>query len=95
VLYEKTPKIVNTFRIKVAFDDLEVETLKERAEGLEIVERRAPLTHEKAAEILQIDGYEDSIDTDRESVPAREEFDIQNEQTKENFKVRSNKPTNP
>jgi len=95
VLYEKNKKIVNTFRIKVAFDDLQVETLKERAEGLEIVERRAPLTHEKAAEILQIDGYEDSIDTERESVPAREEFDVQNEQTKESFKVKSNKPANP
>jgi len=95
VLYEKNKKIVDKFRIKVAFDDLQVETLKERAEGLEILERRAPLTHEKAGEILQIDGYVDSIDTDREAIPAREEFQVENEQTKENFKVRSNKPTNP
>jgi len=94
-LYHGNKKLLNTFRIKVAFDDMQVETLKERAEGLEILERRAPLTHEKAAEILQIDGYEDSIDTDRETVPAREEFDVKNEQTNENFKVRSNKPTTP
>lgn len=95
VLYEKNEKIVNTFRIKVAFDDLQVETLKERAEGLEILERRAKLTHEKAAEILQIDGYEDSIDTEAEPIPPREQFEVENENTKEKFKVKSNKPTNP
>ncbi len=94
-IFEKDKKILNTFRIKVAFDDLQVETLKERAEGLEIIERRAPLTHEKAGEILQIDGYEDSIDQDREAVPAREEFEVQSKDAmgqNQNFKVKSNKP---
>lgn len=92
---KKTKKIVNTFRIKVAFDDLQVETLKERAEGLEILERRAKLTNEKAAEILQIDGYEDSIDTEAEPVPPREQFEVENETTNEKFKVKGNKPVSP
>jgi len=94
-LYGDDSKERKLFRIKVAFDDLQVETLKERAEALEVLERRAPLTHEKAEEILQIDGYQDSIDEDRETVPAREEFDVKNEQTKENFKVKSRAPSAP
>lgn len=79
ILYKDKEKFLETYRIKVAFEDLQVETLKERAEGLEILERRAPLTHEKAEEILQIDGYQDSIDPDREAVPAREEFEVEQE----------------
>ncbi len=86
---EESKKILKTFRIKVAFDDLQIETLRERAESLEILERRAPLTHEKAGEILQIDGYEDNIDEDREPVPAREEFEVESEGDK--FNVKSKK----
>lgn len=91
-LYEKNKKIVNKFKIKVAFDDLQVETLKERAEGLEILERRAKLSNEKAGEILQIDGYEDSIDTESEPVPPNEEFEVSNKDTNEKFKVKTNVP---
>ncbi len=91
-LYEKNKKIVNTFKIKVAFDDLQVETLKERAEGLEILERRVKLSNEKAGEILQIDGYEDSIDVESEPVPPNEEFEVSNKNTNEKFKVKTNVP---
>lgn len=88
VLYSDNEELLKRFRIKVVFDDLQIETLSERAESLETVERRAPLTHEKAGEILQIDGYEDNIDPDREAVPAREEFEVKTENEK--FKVKSN-----
>jgi hypothetical protein len=94
-LYGEEDEVRKTFRIKVAFDDLQVETLKERAEGLEILERRAPLSHEKAEEILQIDGYVDSIDSDRESVPAREEFEVEQQNEQNKFKVKSNAPAGP
>ncbi len=84
-LYKEDSEERKTFRIKVAFDDLQVETLKERAEGLEILERRKTLTDEKAGEILQIDGYEDAIDTDAMPVSPQETFEVENEQEK--FKV--------
>lgn len=89
VLY-KDKKELDLFKIKVTFEDLQVETLKERAEALEVIERRAPIKHSKAGEILQIDSYEDYIDEDREAIPPREEFEVQQEGDKP-FKVKSNK----
>ena len=88
ILYKDDPKILEQFRIKVAFDDLQVETLKERAEGLETLERRAKLMDEKAGEVLQIDGYEDNIDTEALPVPPREKFEVETQEGK--FDVKSN-----
>lgn len=87
VLYASDEKLLDKFNIKVSFEDLQVETLKERAEGLEILEARAPLDNQKAEEILQVDGYAAAIDTEKEPVPPREQFQVEQENTKEKFKV--------
>ena len=95
-LYKEDSEERKTFRIKVAFDDLQVETLKERAEGLKILEERKILKDEKAEEILQIDGYKESIDTDAEPVAPQETFEVENEMEKfkvtEKTKQMKNKP---
>jgi len=88
VIYKDNKKFLDTYIIKVVFKDLQIETLKERAESLEIIERRAKLTHEKAGEILQIDNYEASIDPDQEPPTPREEFEVEADNQK--FKVKGN-----
>jgi len=60
---EDYPEIVDLFRIKVDFEDLQVETLKERAETIMTMKDAGiNIDIEKTEELMQIEGLKDHIE---------------------------------
>lgn len=84
------PEIVDLFRIKVDFEDLQVETLKERAETIvELQDAGIHLDPEKLEEITQIEGLKDHmVEKDPNEMPqGPEKFDVK-EKGGEKFSVK-------
>lgn len=72
---EDYPELVELFRIKVDFEDLQVETLKERAETIvEMKDAGINIDIEKIDEIMQIEGLKDHIEKqDPNEIPQQKE----------------------
>lgn len=77
ILYEDDEEILKLFRVKLTFDDMQVETLRERAEAIQIVESRGPkFTNQKYEEVIQITGYADNVEGDVITNEPGDEMDI-------------------
>ena len=85
ILYADDPKIIEKFRITIGFDDMQVETLRERAEAIEVIERRGPkFNNNKYEEIIQIDGYADDVEGE-----IKQEVDgVEVQDGKKNYRVK-------
>jgi hypothetical protein len=99
-LYKDDEEKLELFRIKVEWDDLQVETLTERAEALETLENAGVhLDDEKKEEMLQIDGLTEHLEEDdqqqnpmlpnqqQQQDPQKQRFKVKDRQSGEKFTI--------
>jgi len=88
----KDDKVYDIFRIKIDFEDLQVETLKERTESVETLKNAGiKLDGEKLEEILRIEDLQEhmeEIDENEGMPPGGGKFNVKNKKG-ENFSVKS------
>ena len=69
-IYQKSkPDLYKQFRIKVVFDDINIEEWFDKIEAVMTLDSRKPLTDEAFGELAGIDNYENKVDSEAETTP--------------------------
>lgn len=69
LIYKDDPKMLETFKIKIVFEDLRIEEWFDKVEAVNQIESRKELTDKAYGELVGLQNYENKVDPDAETHP--------------------------